>query len=175
MTLRSIPELLDDVRSSEHKTSAHAGRELLSRHHECDAHAESIAQLLLHDNAAIADIVYRTLERVGTPILEPLLRNLPGTTGVARSYYLSLIASWCDDATLHRIFESEPSSDDDGRRFHAANCIGRRLSKDAALHADGRVLLDRAIALLETARSGKLRVVYWSQARMTLRTLGLLD
>lgn len=93
MTLQSIPELLDDVRFSELVKSLQSGREPLNRHDECGGSAKLIAPLLQYDNAAIADIAYRIRERVGTPIFEPFLRYLPGTTGVARTYYLSLFAS----------------------------------------------------------------------------------
>lgn len=172
---RSIHNLLDDMRSPHVATSARAGRDLLQRHADCLEHIDSIAEFLHDDNAAIADIAYRTLERIGEPVLGALLRDLPNTKGTARNHSLSLIAGQCDDPTLVRIFGTELASDDDEHRFHAANCVGRRLACSNELDSDARSLLDRAIAVLETSRSGELRALYGTQSRMTLRKLGLLD
>ena len=144
---RSIPDILEDMRSADLQTRGRASRELLARHADCADHVHAIARFL-HDDAAIADIASLTLTRIGPSISDVLLDELPNTFGKARLRYLSLILWFCDLETLTRIFTLELDSGDNQRRFHAANCVGGRFAGTSNLSADDKSLLKRATDVL---------------------------
>lgn len=172
---KSIAELIALARSNDLAVSGVAGRQLMRRAAECGPHAVEIVGLLQVGNAAIEDMAFHTLDRMGAAAVPALLKALPGATGRFRAYIISLLPLVADFDAWFPILSAEFNGADEGRRFHAARCIVCRSDEakswpDPAL-ATWTSCVEALRACLTNPDADQYRVF----ARITLRTQGLLD
>ena len=170
-TPRSIPDLLDAAHSADLAVAGHACRELLSRPAECQNHIDRLIDLLQNSNAAIADYAFRTLERIGQPAVDPLIRTYGKSQGEFRRLLVGLIAGIARFDDYFPILQTEINDGEAECRYWAANCLGRSFNDDVDWPADAIELLDDAVEILVSLQN---QPAHWTQARMTLKHLGKL-
>jgi HEAT repeat protein len=171
---KTIDQLIAYASTHDLSLCGRAVRELLRRGDECLKYAPQIVQLLQHCNAAVRDLAFRLLERLGAGAVAAVIEALQSATDRFRSYLISLLPVVADFETWFPVLNAEFQGDDDSIRYHAANCIARCYDKMSNWPDHAMTTLDRCIALLRSCIDNDETRSYWPQARMTLRGLGLL-
>lgn len=169
----SILELISASREVDPQIAGPAARELLNRFDECILHIEALLINLECGNAGIEDLAFRTLERIGQPAGAAVNARLANATGRFRMYLISLLPIVTDFQTYFPLLKQELDAGEDDCRFHAANCLGRSFNQKCQWSLTAMETLRQSISLLQSARHEPLRGQYWSQARLTLKHLGL--
>lgn len=170
----SIPELLRVLAEADSAAASSAGRALLDRKDECIPHLDEVVRLLGHRSAAIADFAYVILKRIGEPAGPSMIAAFGSATGDCRSHLLALLAGVGDLETILPILVGELKGDSEAMRFHAANCLGRRLGTGDDLPDQAVEALRESVQLLRSTKDDPRLQKYCAQARMTLRRLGIL-
>ncbi|MGC3972227.1 MAG: hypothetical protein QM775_34270 [Pirellulales bacterium] len=171
---RSITELIAAVRSDEITIAAPASRELLLRWPECRDQVSDIVELLRQGNAAVEDIAWHILSRLNRDAVKSVISALPGSTERFRTRLLGLLPIIADFSAWLPIVQAELKGTDKSLRFFAADCIGRSHVPQESWPAEAMVTLNETIEILWSAKRPENQE-YWSQARLTLKHLGLLS
>ena len=170
-TPKTILELLDAAESSDLAVAGRAGRELLNRHAECHDYMPRLLKLLQNSNAAMRDLAYRTIERIGPPAVSHLQTSSSESRGDFRRSLMSLITEVGHFDEYFPLLKSEIRDGEVENRNWAANCLGRKFNDDADWPTEALELLDEVVELLFSLRG---QPEFWLQARMTLKHLGKL-
>jgi len=172
---KTIDQLIAYASTHDLSLCGRAVRELLRRGDDCLKYAPQIVQLLQHCNAAVRDLAFRILERLGAGAVSAVIEALQSATDRFRSYLITLLPVVAEFETWFPILDAEVRADDESIRYHAANCIARCYDKMSKWPDRAMTTLDRCVTLLRSCIDDPESRAHWPQARMTLRHLGLLE
>lgn len=171
---RNIPELLEDLASSDIRTAGLAGRELIKRADECTPYIEPIVDFLSFPNYAIVEFARITIERMGEQCMPTMLARYEHTAGEVRIRYLGLIAFYVDMPTFLELLPREMRNGDLETCYYAARCLIYRLYSKTEMDEVAVALIQESVELLQTTRADPTRDDHWAHARMALKHCGAL-
>ena len=156
---KPIPVLLDLASSSDMAVAGSACRELLHRSTECHDYISQLIDLLDSSSVVIANLTFRTLERIGLPAVDLLIKRFHKSDGELRRLLLGLIAGISRFEDYFPILQSEIETGELECQYWAANCLGRNYNADADWPHNAIELLDNATQILVSLRH---QPEYWA-------------